>query len=409
MQYSDTVERLLRYVKIDTQSQKGTGRVPSTEKQKDLGRLLMEELTAMGAEEVRMDAGGCVSAVIPATNGGKGPVVGFLAHMDTSPDAPGTNVQPRIIESYPGGDIVLNEKKSIVLKREIFTHLDNYIGDDLIVTDGTTLLGADDKAGVACIMHMAAELLAHPEIPHGKFKLGFTTDEEIGSPGAKQMDVKAFGCDFAYTLDGQTVGEINAESFNAADAEVVVHGVQVHPGRAKNKMINATAVAREFDALIPAAETCEHSEGREGYYHMHTISGGVSLTTMKYFIRDFETDGFAARKQRMRAIAEYLNSVYGPGTVEVKITDTYYTMLESIKPIPEILEKQRAAIRACGFEPREVPIRGGTDGSVLSGRGLPSPNLSVGYQNGHSVYEYCSVRALDASAEILLTLAKLYK
>jgi len=402
--YSGTVERFLRYVKIDTQSIHNTPAIPSTEKQKDLGRMLVEELTAMGAQGVKMDDAGCVYATIPANCDVKAPVVGFIAHMDTTPDAPGTNVTTRIVENYDGKDIVLNAKQDIVLKTEIFEHLLNYVGQDLIVTDGTTLLGADDKAGVAEVMNMAEYLLTHPEVKHGTIKVGFTTDEEVGK-GAKSFDIAYFGADFAYTLDGQTTGEINAETFNAADANVTIHGVQVHPGRAKNKMINAITVGREFDSMVPAAQTCEHVDGREGYYHITTFNGGVTTTKMKYLIRDFEMEGFLARKAYMQRIADYLNGVYGEGTVELELVDSYFSMYEVIKPIPAILEHARTAIKEMNFVPREVPIRGGTDGSILSNNGLPCPNISTGYQNGHSVYEYVSTQALDNCADIVIKLA----
>lgn len=403
-QLSNVVERFLRYVKVDTQSMHNTPAIPSTEKQKDLARILVKELEELGAKDVRMCDAGCVYATIPANCETDAPVVGFIAHMDTSPDASGTNVQARIVEDYDGKDIVLNEEQGIVMRTEVFEHMLEYVGQDLIVTDGTTLLGADDKAGVAEIMNMVEYLSAHPEVKHGTIKVGFTTDEEVGK-GAKSFDIDYFAADFAYTLDGQTTGEINAETFNAADANVTIHGVQVHPGRAKNKMINAITVARQFDELVPAAETCEHVDGREGYYHITTFHGGVTTTTMKYLIRDFDMDGFLRRKERMRQIADYLNGVYGAGTVELELVDSYFSMYEVIKPIPVILEHARTAIKEVGFVPREVPIRGGTDGSILSNRGLPCPNITTGYRNAHSVYEYVSTKALEDCAEIVIHLA----
>ena len=399
------VEKFLRYVKIDTQSVHNVPTVPSTEKQKDLGRLLMEELEALGAQDIRMDDHGCVYATIPANCETDAPVVGFLAHMDTTPDVSGTNVNPRIVENYDGGDIVLNEELGIVMQTQVFDNMLNYVGQDFIVTDGTTLLGADDKAGVAEIMYMAEYLLTHPEVKHGTIKVGFTTDEEVGCPGAKVFDIEYFGADFAYTLDGHSVGEYNCESFNAADAFITVHGRQVHPGRAKNKMINAIIVAKEFDNLIPSCDTCEHVDRREGYFHITNFDGTVPLTKMKYLVRDFDMDGFNNRKEFLRRIGDYLNGVYGEGTVEVEFKDTYFSMYEAIKSNPAITEHALKAITDAGVTPRVEAVRGGTDGSVLSGRGLPCPNISAGYQSGHSIYEYITVQALETTANAIINLA----
>ena len=404
-QLSNVAERFIRYVKMDTQSVAGTPVVPSTEKQKDLSRLLMKELEEMGAVDIRMCDAGCVYATIPANCDTKAPVVGFIAHVDTTPDVSGTNVKPSIVWNYDGKDIVLNKDKNIVMRTEKFEHMLNYVGQNMIVTDGTTLLGGDDKCGVAEVMYMAEYLLTHPEVKHGTIKVGFTTDEEVGCNGARVFDIDYFGADFAYTLDGQTVGEINAETFNAAAANVTIHGLQTHPGRAKNKMLNASRVGMQFDSMLPAAETCEHTEGREGYYHLMTFDGGVTTTKLSYLIRDFDMSGFHARKAYMQRIADYLNSVYGAGTVELEITDTYFSMYEVIKPRPEILEHALKAIADSGVTPRAIPVRGGTDGSIISGRGLPCPNISAGYQNGHSIYEYVTTQALETTAEILIRLA----
>ena len=403
-QFSSVVQRFLRYVKIDTQSMHNTPAIPSTEKQKDLGRLLMKELEELGAQDIRMCSAGCVYATIPANCETDAPVVGFIAHMDTTPDVTGTNVCPRIVRNYDGKDIVLNEEKNIVMRTEVFEHMLEYVGQDLIVTDGTTLLGADDKAGVAEVMNLAEYLLTHPEVRHGTIKLGFTTDEEVGK-GAKSFDIPYFGADFAYTLDGQTIGEITSETFNAANALITIHGTQVHPGRAKNKMVNAITVGMQLDSMIPSAETCEHVDGREGYYHITDFDGHVSRTFMKYLVRDFDMDRFKARKAYIQRIVDYLNGVYGAGTVDLVLEDTYYSMYEVIKPIPMILEHARKAISDLGVTPRECALRGGTDGSLLSNKGLPCPNISTGYQNGHSVFEYVSVQALETSAEIVIRLA----
>ena len=395
------VERFLRYVTFDTQSDEESDTCPSTEKQKALAAALVEEMRGMGIADARMDENGYVYGTVPGDP--ELPTIGLIAHMDTAPDASGANVKAKVV-AYDGGDVCLNEEKGIFLREADYPYLKNHAGKHLIVTDGTTLLGADDKAGVAEIMNMVEYFATHPEVKHGTIKVGFTTDEEVGK-GGKYYDIGYFNADFAYTFDGQTTGEINAETFNAADANVTIHGVQVHPGRAKDKMINAITVGRKFDELVPEAQTCEHVDGREGYYHMTNFNGTVSKTTMKYILRDFSMEGFLARKAHMQKIADFLNSVYGEGTVELELVDSYFSMYEVIKPMPIILDHARTAIKQEGIVPREVPIRGGTDGSILSGRGLPCPNISTGYQNGHSVYEYVSTKALETCARICINLA----
>ncbi len=398
-------EKFLRYVQIDTQSDPGSSSVPTSCKELDLANLLVKELKEMGVEDVRMCKAGCVYATIPANCGIDAPIVGFIAHMDTSPDVSGANVSPRIVENYQGGDIVLNSEKGVILRSDFFRSEEQLIGQDLIVTDGTTLLGADDKAGIAEIMYMAEYLLSHPEIKHGTIKIGFTPDEEVGCYGASAFDIEGFGADFAYTVDGMGIDEYSCESFNAAGVTVTVRGLQVHPGEAKNRMVNSITISKEFDNLIPSHETCEHSEGREGYFHLSGIEGTVSLTKMQYLIRDFDIDGFNRRKEFMRRIGQYLNSVYGQGTVDVEFEDSYFSMYNSIMENPNITEKALKAFEACGISPKIVPIRGGTDGSILSGRGLPCPNLPAGYQGEHSVYECVSVQALDTCANVLIRLA----
>ena len=404
-EYSSVVERFMRYVQIDTESLPDGPVAGSIEKQKVLGSLLMDELRELGAVDVRMCKAGCVYATIPANCDVEAPAVGFLAHLDTSPDVCGAGVKPHIVECYDGGSIILNEQKNIVMNPERFPDLKNYVGQDIIVTDGTTLLGADDKAGVAEIMYMAEYFHDHPEVKHGTIKVGFTTNEEIGCEGAAAFDIQGFGADFAYTVDGGAVGEYNCESFNAADARVEIHGVQVHPGEAKNKMVNAVDIASQFNHMIPSFDTCQHTEGREGYFHATDIKGDVSLTTINYLIRDFSMDGFEHRKAFLRNIASYLNGVYGEGTVEVSFEDTYFSMYEAIKPNPAITEHALKAISDCGITPVILPIRGGTDGSILSGRGLPCPNLSAGGHNCHSIYEYVPVQSLEKDAQVLITLA----
>ena len=403
---SNIVDRFLRYVKIDTESMHDVPTVPSTEKQLDLARLLQRELEEMGAENVYLGDGGIVYATIP-TNCEKNdvPVVGFVAHIDTSPDAPGANVQARIVENYDGKDIVLNEKQGIVMQTAAYPHLLEYVGKDLIVTDGTTLLGADDKAGVAVLMNLAEYLLAHPEVKHGTIKLAFTPDEEVGS-GVRRFDVAAFGADFAYTIDGPNLGEINSETFSAADAKIVVHGLSIHPGRAKNTMKNAILIAMELDSMLPAAERPQHTEGKEGFYHITDFDGSVSRTAMKYIIRDYDMDAFLARKARMQQIVDYLNGVYGEGTIELELTDTYYNMYEAIRPIHYIVDYVKDAMVEMGITPREIPVRGGTDGSQLTTMGLPCPNISAAYRNNHGVFEYLCIQDLEKNGELIIRLAK---
>lgn len=408
-QLSNVVERFLRYVKIDTQSQPGTSVAPSTEKQKILGNQLMKELEELDACDIRMDASGNVYAAVPANCDDKIPTIGYIAHMDTSPDVSGANVQPRIIYNYDGKDIVLNEEKNIVMHTDVFEHMLNYVGQDMIVTDGTTLMGCDDKCGCAVIMNLVEYFHNHPEVKHGNIKVAFTVDEEVGCNGAKVLDLDYLGCDFAYTLDGQTVGEINTETFNAASAKVTVHGLQTHPGRAKNKMLNSIGIAIQFDNMIPQAERCEHSENREGYYHLTDFNGTVTVTKLQYLIRDFDMDGFKNRKEFMQRAADYINKVYGMGTVEIEIEDSYFSMYEVIKQRPEVIEHALKAITDSGVTPRVIPIRGGTDGSIISGRGLACPNISVGYQNGHSIYEYATIQSIEKCAEILIRLATSFK
>ncbi|MGI6028488.1 MAG: peptidase T [Candidatus Heteroscillospira sp.] len=403
-QLSNVVERFLRYVSYDTQSQAGASCAPSTKKQLVLSELLAKELEELGASDIRMDEAGNVYGCVPANCEGA-PVIGYIAHLDTSPDVSGANVKPRIVENYDGKDLVLNEEKNIVMHTAVFEHMLNYVGQDMIVTDGTTLMGCDDKCGCAEIMNLVEYLKDHPDVKHGAIKVAFTVDEEVGCNGARVLDLDFMGCDFAYTLDGQTVGEINAETFNAAFAYVTVHGLQTHPGRAKNKMLNAITIGMQFNNMIPESQSCERSEGREGYYHLSNFDGGVTTTKMKYLIRDFDMDGFNNRKVFLQNIADYLNGVYGAGTVDIEFEDTYFSMYEVIKTRLEIIEHMKQAITDCGVTPRIIPIRGGTDGSIISGRGLACPNLSTGYQNGHSIYEYATVQAIDKSAEILIKLA----
>lgn len=404
----DAIDRFLRYVTYDTQSDEHSDTSPSTEKQKVLGQALADELAQLGLHKAHMDEHGYVYAWLPATPGSEGiPCVGLIAHMDTSPDAPGAGVNPRIVR-YEGGDIVLNEEKGIVMRAAEFESLAKYQGQELIVTDGTTLLGADDKAGVAEIMTAVAYLAEHPEVPHGRIAVCFTPDEEVGQ-GADLFDVAGFGADFAYTVDGGDVNEINYENFNAAAAVVTVHGLSVHPGSAKNAMKNAMNIAHEFHAALPAFDRPEHTEGYEGFYHLTSMVGDVTTARLGYIVRDHDPARFNDRKRELAHIAARLNDKYGEGTVELDLKDSYYNMIEKIEPHFHLVENARKAIAAVGLEPANVPIRGGTDGAMLSFKGLPCPNLGTGGFNCHGPLECATVEKLDQMVEILLHIVELYR
>ena len=399
----NAIDRFLRYVTYDTQSAEGSDTCPSTEKQKVLGQALADELGQLGLYNAHMDEHGYVYAWLPATPGCEGiPCVGLVAHMDTSPDAPGAGVKARIVR-YEGGDLVLNEEKGIVMRAAEFESLTRYQGQDLIVTDGTTLLGADDKAGVAEIVSAVAHLVAHPEIRHGRIAVCITPDEEVGQ-GADRFDVEGFGAAVAYTVDGGELGEIEYENFNAANAGVFVHGVNIHPGSAKNKMKNALLIALEFAALLPPAETPGHTEGYEGFYHLHDMKGNETEAQLHYLIRDHDRDRFEARKAFLARAAAFLNDKYGAGTVEVAVKDSYYNMKEQIEPHMYLILRARAAMEAAGVTPVVVPLRGGTDGARLSYMGLPCPNLSTGGLNFHGVHEYIPADALLKMTQVLVNL-----
>lgn len=406
---SGTINRFLRYVKIDTQSDENTKTTPSTEKQRVLAELLTKELEEMGAEEVVCDEQyGYVYASVPASEGCENaPVLGFIAHMDTSPAVTGENVNPRIIERYDGGDILLNDAEGIVLKVEDFPEITRLKGQDLIVTDGTTLLGADDKAGIAEIMAMAEYLLTHPEVQHGKLRIGFTPDEEIGE-GADHFDVKLFGADFAYTVDGAELGGLEDETFNAAGAKITVHGRSVHPGGAKGKMLNSILIAQEFQSLLPVFQNPMYTAGREGFFHLDGISGNVEKTVAEYIIRDHDRGLFEEKKEIFAKCADFLNQKYGPGTVTADIKDTYYNMKEILTPYTHLMENAAAILHEMGVEPKVTPIRGGTDGARLSYMGLPCPNLCTGGANFHSRFEYACVQSMEKVTELLIRLAERY-
>lgn len=406
---SGTIEKFLRYVKVDTRSDGTSGTTPSTAGQHDLAGLLVSELEAMGAEEITYDREHCyVYASVPASPGCEdGAVLGFIAHMDTSPAVSGTGVKPRIVENYDGKDIVLNSEENIVFRAEDFPEVQDLIGKDLIVTDGTTLLGADDKAGVAEIMAAAEYLLAHPEIRHGKIRLGFTPDEEIGA-GADHFDVKLFGADFAYTVDGGALGELEDETFNAASGMLVVRGRSAHPGGAKGRMVNSILIAQEFQSLLPESEKPMYTSGYEGFFHLDGISGSVEETRADYIIRDHDRALFERKKELFLACADFLNRKYGAGTITAEVADSYYNMKEILAPHAHLMENAKAAIRELGAEPAVSPVRGGTDGARLSFMGLPCPNLCTGGGNCHSRFEYACVQSMEAVTELLVKLAERY-
>jgi tripeptide aminopeptidase len=397
-------ERFLKYVKIDTQSVPDAEKIPSSEKQKDLGKLLVEEMISMGIQDAYMDENGYVYGTVEGNT--DAPVIGFIAHMDTSPDMPGNNVKPKIIYNYAGGDIVLNEEKQIVMKAEMFEDLLKYKGQDIIVTDGTTLLGADNKAGIAEILSMAEYFISNPQIKHGTIKIGFTPDEEVGS-GADLFNVEGFNADYAYTVDGGKIGELEYENFNAASAKVTINGVNIHPGSAKNKMKNSILIGMEFHNMLPVYETPENTEGYEGFSLLSDMAGDVEKTLLEYIIRDHSMEKFIAKKERFEKIAAYLNEKYGQGTVELKLKDSYFNMKEKILPHMHIIENAKRAMENIGIEPDVVPIRGGTDGARLSYMGLPCPNLCTGGHNYHGRYEYIPIQSMEKVVELLIEIAKM--
>lgn len=399
------LDRFIKYVKTDTESAYNQEAVPSTEKQRDLALLLAEELKASGASEVSVSESGCVYARIPANCEGV-PSIGFSSHIDTTPEFSGHDVKPRVVKNYDGGNIVLNKKENIVMSAEKFPHLKEYIGNDIVVTDGTTLLGADDKAGIAEIMTMIEYFHKHPEEKHGEIQLFFPTDEEIGCLGAKTLDKSLFDPEFAYTLDGGPLGEITYETFNAASADIVITGINIHPGLSKNQMKNAILIANEFINMLPPAETPGHTEKYEGYYHVLEFSGTVELTKMRLYLRDHDKTKFEARKERVREIGAFLNKVYGDGTVDVAVTDTYRNISEALEGRFEIVEAVAEAMRMEGVAPFYTPMRGGTDGTILSFEGIPCPNICIGGHNFHSRYEYVPVQSMEKISAILVDIVK---
>lgn len=402
----ELLRRFTTYVKVDTQSDENSETCPSTPGQLTLGRMLTEELKSIGMQEVTMDDNGYVMATLPANTDKEVPTIGFLAHMDTATDFTGAGVNPQVVENYDGQDIVLNEEQRIVLSPRDFPELAKYKGHTLVTTDGTTLLGADNKAGVAEIMTAMAHLIRHPEIEHGKIRVAFTPDEEIGR-GPHRFDVAAFGAKFAYTVDGGPLGELEYESFNAAVARIKVLGKNVHPGTAKGKMVNSAKIAMELHSKLPAQEAPEFTEGYEGFYHLQWIRGDVEETSLSYLIRDFDKNRFQARKDELVRIAEELKAKYGEERIVLEIRDQYYNMREKIEEVPEVVELARTAMRNLGIEPVVRPIRGGTDGSQLSYMGLPTPNLFTGGENYHGRYEYASLDVMELATKVIVEIAKL--
>lgn len=404
----NVTERFLKYVSMDTTSDPSSNTFPSTAHQLDLAALLKEEMLSLGLTDVTMDSYGYVFGTIPSTiDNYQGVILGFIAHMDTSSAASGAHIHPRIIEDYDGDDIILNHDKNIVMHTKDFPFLEQYVHKSLIVTDATTLLGADDKAGIAEILTAAEYMIQHPEIAHGPIRIGFTPDEEVGR-GTEHFDVKAFGADFAYTMDGSAIGEIEYENFNAASADVIFKGISIHPGTAKNKMVNACRLAMEFESMMPTAQKPEHTEGREGFIHLDDMNGTIEHAELHYIIRDHDMECFASKKNFMQMCADFMNQKYGTGTVTLNIRDSYHNMKEKILPHMHLIDNAVNVYDSMGIESHIVPIRGGTDGARLSFLGLPCPNLGTGGHNYHGPLEFCCIQSMEQSVQVIVELAKTY-
>lgn len=399
------VDRFIKYVKFDTESSTTTGVTPSTPGQMVLAKELKKELEELGLTNVSLDDKGYIMAELPANISKRVPTIGFIAHMDTSPDLTGKNVNPRIVEKYDGGDIVLNKDLNIILSPTDFPEMLGHVGKDLIVTDGTTLLGADDKAGISEIITAMEYLINHPEIEHGKICVGFTPDEEIGA-GADYFDVKKFGADWAYTMDGGDLGELEYENFNAAGAKITIQGRSVHPGSAKGKMISALVVANKLASLLPADERPEHTSGYEGFFHLTGMSGTVDAAMMSYIIRDHDRDLFERRKEQLKDVVDFINKQY-PESCTLEIKDQYYNMREKVEPVMHIVDVAFEAMQQVGVEPNVKPIRGGTDGARLSFMGLPCPNIFAGGLNFHGRYEFVPIQSLEKATEVIVKIAEL--
>ena len=400
------VERFLKYVSFDTQSSEETEVTPSTPGQMVFAKYLKEELESLGLEDITLDEHGYLFATLPANIDKPVPTIGFIAHMDTSPDMSGKDVSPRIVQNYDGSDIVLCAEENVVLSPSQFPELLDHKGEDLIVTNGKTLLGADDKAGIAEIVSAIVYLKEHPEIKHGKIRIGFNPDEEIGL-GAHKLDVEKFGCDWAYTMDGGEIGELEFENFNAASAKITFKGRNVHPGYAKNKMINSIRVANRFCAMLPAHETPEHTEGYEGFYHLISFNGDVEQTTVAYIFRVHFCLRFVIRKKKIERFVSEINAEYGEGTATLELRDQYYNMREKIEPVMHIIDTAFAAMEAVGVKPNVKPIRGGTDGAQLSFKGLPCPNIFAGGLNFHGRYEFAPIQNMEKAMKVIVKIAEL--
>ena len=403
---ADIIRRFIGYVTVDTESDPESDTTPSTAKQWDLANALVEELKAIGMSDVTIDKNAYIMATLPSNVEHKVPTIGFISHFDTTPDFTGANVKPQIIENYDGKDIILNEAENIVLSPDYFDDLLLYKGQTLITTDGTTLLGADDKAGITEIVSAMEYLIANPRIKHGTIKVGFTPDEEIGR-GAHKFDVEKFGADWAYTMDGSQIGELEYENFNAAGAKVRVKGKIVHPGYAKGKMVNSMYIATEFINSLPRLETPEHTEGYEGFFHLYSINGEVEDTVLQYIIRDHDRGHFEARKEVMQKLTNELNAQYGREVIEIEIEDQYYNMKEKVEPVMHIVDIAEEAMKQLGITPLIKAIRGGTDGSQLSYMGLPCPNIFAGGHNFHGRYEYVPVESMIKATEVICKICEL--
>lgn len=399
------VDRFLKYVKFDTESSTETGTTPSTPGQMVLARELEKELHEMGLEDISLDEKGYIMATLPANTDKEVPTIGFVAHMDTSPDLTGKDVNPQIVKNYDGKDIILNKELNIVLSPNDFPEMQDYVGQDLIVTDGKTLLGADDKAGIAEILTAIKYLKDHPEIKHGKIRIGFTPDEEIGA-GADYFDVEKFGCEWAYTMDGGPIGELEYENFNAAGVKINIQGRSVHPGYAKDKMVNALVVANKLVSLLPSNERPEHTTGYEGFFHLTNISGTVDAATVGYIIRDHDREIFEKRKQIMLDTIVFINKLY-PDSTTVEIKDQYYNMREKVEPVKHVVDLAFEAMTAVGVTPIVKPIRGGTDGARLSFMGLPCPNIFAGGHNFHGRYEFVPIQSMEKAVQVIVKIAEL--
>ncbi|MDR1544228.1 MAG: peptidase T [Prevotellaceae bacterium] len=400
------LERFLHYVSFATTSDENTGLTPSTPQQMEFAKVIADELRQVGLQNVELDKNGYLYAVLPSNINKNAPKIGFIAHLDTSPDMSGKNVQPRIVQNYDGGDILLNKEENIVLSPRQFPELQLYVNQDIIVTNGLTLLGADDKAGIAEIITAMEFFIKNPDVKHGEIHIAFTPDEEIGQ-GAHHFDVEKFGCDFAYTMDGGEIGELEYENFNAASAKIIFKGINVHPGYAKHKMLNSMRIANQFIGMLPRHETPEHTDDYEGFYHLTMINGNVEKTTLSYIIRDHDRARFESRKAEIQHLVNKINAEFGENTATLELKDQYYNMKEKIEPVMHVIDIAFEAIRQAGVEPKVKPIRGGTDGAQLSFKGLPCPNIFAGGHNFHGKFEFLPIPSMEKATEVVKNIVKI--